>query len=64
MGFPFSTTCEVWSLLGFSSSGFMSVWHCSPAASACTACARPISSPSAVAYELRAMFCALKGAGE
>ena len=63
MGRPFSTTCDVWSDCGFSSSGFMSVWQGMPAASACTACARPISSPSGVANELSAMFCALNGAG-
>src|SRR2546425_2061227 len=33
-----------------------------PAASACTACARPISAPSSVTAELRAMFWDLKGA--
>ena len=42
---------------------YVSVWHGMPAASACTACARPISNPSGVAYELSDMFCALNGAG-
>ena len=62
-GLPLSTTCEVWSEFGFSSSGFISVLQGIPAASACTAWARPISRPSGVAKELRAIFCALKGAG-
>src|ERR1700752_1783445 len=34
----------------------------SPAARACTACARPISPPSLVTAELLDMFCALNGA--
>ena len=33
-----------------------------PAASACAACARPISPPSAVTAALSDMFCALNGA--
>ena len=40
----------------------MSTWGGTPAASACTAWARPISPPSGVTEELSAMFCALKGA--
>ena len=39
----------------------MSTWGGTPAASACTAWARPISPPSGVTKELRAMFCDLKG---
>ena len=40
----------------------MSVCGSSPHAIACTACARPISPPSAVTAELSAMFCGLNGA--
>ena len=39
----------------------MSTWAGTPAASACTAWARPISPPSGVTAELSAMFCALNG---
>ncbi|MNF78787.1 hypothetical protein D3C84_609830 [compost metagenome] len=49
------------SLLGLSSTGFMSVCGASPAAWACTAWARPISPPSAVTALLSAMFCGLNG---
>ena len=40
----------------------MSTLGSTPAASACAACARPISPPSAVTEALSAMFCDLKGA--
>jgi hypothetical protein len=40
----------------------MSVCGASPAASACNACARPISPPSAVTAALLDMFCGLNGA--
>ncbi len=40
----------------------MSVTGASPAASACSACARPISPPSAVTAALFDMFCGLNGA--
>src|SRR5262249_38825045 len=40
----------------------MSTVASTPAASACAACARPISPPSAVTAALRDMFCALNGA--
>jgi hypothetical protein len=40
----------------------MSTEGATPAASACIACARPISLPSGVTNELSAMFCALNGA--
>ena len=40
----------------------MSTVGAMPAACAWTACARPISPPSAVTYALSAMFCALNGA--
>ena len=55
-------TCEPISLVGFSRIGFISTDGSTPAASACTTCARPISSPSFVMNEFRAMFCALNGA--
>ena len=42
--------------------GFMSIDGSSPAASAWSACARPISPPSAATNELRAIFWALNGA--
>ncbi len=40
----------------------MSTLGSTPAASACAACDRPISPPSAVTAALSAMFCDLKGA--
>ena len=55
-------TCEPISLVGFRRIGFISTDGSTPAASACTTCARPISSPSRVMNELSAMFCALNGA--
>ena len=61
-GRPMSTTWERESASGLSRMGFMSTWGGTPAAAACTAWARPISRPSGVAKELRAMFWALKGA--
>ena len=48
--------------MGFIRIGFISADGSSPAAAACTTCARPISSPSAVTKELSAMFWDLKGA--
>ena len=55
-------TCATVSLLGFSSTGFMSLWGGRRAAWACTAWARPISPPSIATAELSAMFCGLNGA--
>ena len=59
---PITTTWERLSASGFSRMGFMSTVGSMPAASAWTAWARPISSPSAVTAAFRAMFWALKGA--
>src|SRR5215470_13054071 len=53
--------CAPTSVSGFSSTGFMSVCGSTPAASACSACARPISPPSIVTAALFDMFCGLKG---
>src|SRR5215471_1942173 len=53
--------CAPTSVSGFKSTGFMSVCGSTPAASACSACARPISPPSAVTAALFDMFCGLKG---
>ncbi len=47
---------------GLSSTGFMCTLGASRAARACTACARPISPPSAVTAALFDMFCGLNGA--
>lgn len=55
-------TCAPRSLVGFSSTGLKSVCGATPAASACNACARPISPPSTVTALLSAMFCGLNGA--
>jgi hypothetical protein len=59
---PWMMTCAPVSLLGLSRTGFMSVWGASPAACACSACARPISPPSTVTALFSAMFCGLNGA--
>ena len=59
---PITITWEPLSFVGFKSIGFIHTSGCFPAASACTACALPISIPSAVIYELSAIFCDLKGA--
>src|SRR5215217_3796301 len=56
------TTCDRTSEVGLRRIGFMSTCGATLAASACIACARPISWPSRVANELRAMFWALNGA--
>src|SRR6185437_6672062 len=61
-GRPISTNCERVSPSGLSRIGFISTEGARPAASAWTACARPISAPSGVTKELSAMFCDLKGA--
>src|SRR5215470_17174 len=53
--------CAPTSVSGFSSTGFMSVCGSTPAASACSACARPISPPSIVTAALFDMFCGLNG---
>src|SRR5215470_10426797 len=53
--------CAPTSVSGFSSTGFMSVCGSAPAASACSACARPISPPSIVTAALFDMFCGLNG---
>ncbi len=50
------------SLPGLSSTGLNATLGASPQASACIACARPISPPSGVTTELFDMFCALNGA--
>ena len=47
-GLPPSTTWDRLSASGFSNTGFMSTVGSTPAASACTTCARPISWPSRV----------------
>ena len=59
---PLTITCEPVSLVGFRRMGFMRTEGAMPAHSACMTCALPISSPSLVIKEFRAMFCALKGA--
>src|ERR1700688_1674044 len=56
------TTWHPVSVSGLSSTGFMSSVGASPQASACFACARPISPPPAHTAELFDMFCDLKGA--
>src|ERR1700674_334675 len=56
------TTWHPVSVSGLSSTGFMSSVGASPHASACIACARPISPPPAHTAELFDMFCDLKGA--
>src|SRR3990172_5033768 len=53
-------TWERASASGLRRMGFMSTEGSTPAASACTTCARPISPPSAVTKEFRAMFWDLK----
>src|SRR5213593_3109445 len=47
---------------GLSRIGFIVARGATPAASACAACARPISSPAGVTAAFSDMFCALKGA--
>lgn len=49
-------------LVGLSRMGFIRTSGATPAASDCTTWARPISKPSGVMAELRAMFWDLKGA--
>ena len=49
-------------LVGFNRIGFIQWVGGIIAASACIACARPISSPSSVIYEFNAMFWDLNGA--
>ena len=61
IGFPIKITCEQELPVGFNNTGFISTNGSSPAASACATCARPISSPSFVTYEFKAIFCALNG---
>src|SRR5579875_415944 len=58
---PSTTTCAPRSDCGFSSTGFMSVEGFTPQARACSACARPISPPSAATAALFDMFCGLNG---
>ena len=55
-GLPHTITWLPVSLVGFRRMGFMSAKGSMPAASACMAWARPISRPSRVMAELRAMF--------
>ena len=50
------------SLEGFRRIGFIRTSGSFPAASACTACARPISSPSGVMWLFKAIFWLLNGA--
>ena len=54
--------CAPVSVSGFSSTGFICTLGGIRAARACTACARPISPPSAATAALFDMFCGLKGA--
>src|ERR671911_416735 len=61
-GLPRTTTCVVRSAEGLSRIGFMSTSGSTIAAPAWEAWARPISAPSRVTKELRAMFWALNGA--
>ena len=58
---PLTMTWEPMSLVGFKRMGFIRTSGSTPAASACITCARPISRPSRVIKELRAMFWDLKG---
>src|SRR6185437_626821 len=62
MRLPRTISCAPVSCSGLSSTGFMAVWGSMPQASACCACARPISPPSAVTAALLDMFCGLNGA--
>ena len=59
---PLTMTWDPTSFVGFRRMGFMAASGSMPAASACTTCARPISSPLAVIDEFNAMFCDLNGA--
>src|SRR5258707_11505624 len=56
------TTWQVMSDSVFNSTGFISTLGSSPHASACTACARPISPPPGQTAELFDMFWDLNGA--
>ena len=58
---PCTTICAPISLCGFSSTGFIWTLGATRAARACSACARPISPPSAVTAALFDMFCGLNG---
>ena len=59
---PLTMTWEPTSVTGLRRMGFISTDGSTPAASAWTTWARPISSPSRVMKELSAMFWLLKGA--
>ena len=59
---PLTMTWEPTSEDGLRRMGFISTEGSTPQASACTTWARPISRPSRVMKELRAMFWLLKGA--
>ena len=59
---PITTTWLARSLVGLSSTGFIAASGGTPAATAWTHWAWPISAPSAVTDALSAMFCALNGA--
>ena len=59
---PFTITWLPTSVVGFRRMGFIRTSGRMPAASAWTTWARPISPPSRVIKELRAMFWLLKGA--
>src|SRR6516164_3549064 len=58
---PCTTTWAPISLCGLRSTGFMCTVGGARAARACSACARPISPPSAVTAALFDMFCGLNG---
>ncbi len=62
MGLPPTITWLPTSLVGLSKMGFMRTSGAKPAASAWTACARPISNPSWVTKLFKAIFWLLNGA--
>ena len=62
MATPFTITWLPTSVVGFKRMGFMRTSGFTPAASAWTTCARPISPPASVMKEFRAIFWLLKGA--
>ena len=59
--FPLTMTWLLLFPFGFNSMGFISAIGSIPQASACDTCALPISNPSFVIKELRAIFWALNG---
>ena len=58
---PAPSICAPISLCGFNNTGFICTDGATRAARACSACARPISPPSAVTAALFDMFCGLNG---